>query len=60
MFKKINIITNIVAAGTVTILILYGHFNKDFAAFPLIGITSIMWFIVIFCSHRKKNINAQE
>ncbi len=61
--KRINIFTNVSAIGTIILLILFGHHIKD-AAFPLIGLTALAWFVIIFCSHRKKhrkkNINAQE
>ena len=53
MFKKINILTNVAAVGIVILAILYGNHIKDGAAFPLIGVTAIAWFVAIFCSHRK-------
>ncbi|MFA6096147.1 MAG: hypothetical protein WC788_00795 [Candidatus Paceibacterota bacterium] len=53
MFKKINILTNVAAVGIIILSILYGNNIKDGAAFPLMGVTAIAWFVAVFCSHRK-------
>lgn len=64
MFKKINRITHAAAFGIISFLFLYGYYSKHTSVFPLIGITAIGWFLVIFCSHRKairkRKMNVQE
>lgn len=55
MFKKVNIITNVAAVGIISLLILYGHYGESCEIVPIIGLTAISWFIIIFCSHRKSH-----